>query len=144
MRRNYKSNTSGQNMIWENKYNHMDSFPTFLQIKIRSKICNYLRTFLDAAIAALQEGLSVRWSVGPLVRWSVGPLVGSAFVKIAKSVGKSSFSVANIASIVPSIYWSVHPSVRQLVHWSVFNHLKFANIITKTSKIYWKSNQIET
>ena len=37
------------------------------------------------------------------VHWSVGPLVPNAFVKIAKSVGKSSFSDAPIASLQDAI-----------------------------------------
>ena len=42
-------------------------------------------------LASLLEGVSVRWSVGPLVRWSVGPLVRHAFVKKSK-MGKTGYN----------------------------------------------------
>ena len=47
-------------------------FPYFVQF-----LCKFFIpvAFLDAAIASLYEGMSVRWSVGPSVRWSVGPSV---------------------------------------------------------------------
>ena len=60
-----------------------------VQKQIKSKRVN---RFLDAAIASLQEVLSVDrsvgWLVGRLVGRSIGPLVCNAFVKIAKSIGK--------------------------------------------------------
>ena len=63
---------------------------------------------------------SVRWSVGPLVRRSVDPSVGNAFVKIAKSIGKSLF-VAFLYTYIAclSIHWSVCPIFRVSVHYSV-------------------------
>ena len=68
---------------------------------------------------------SVRRSVGPSVRRSVGRSVRNAFVKIAKSIGKSSFCACMLhvhpfiglsannsvcQSIILSIYLSIRPS----------------------------------
>ena len=50
---------------------------TKIQIQTQSLYLIYSSTrFLDAAIASLHEGISVRWSVGWSVGRSVGPPVG--------------------------------------------------------------------
>ena len=84
--------------------------------------------------------MSVRWSVGPSVYWLVRQLVRNAFVKIAKSIGKSSFFACMLhvhpfmglsthysvcLSIILSICLSIRPSTRLIPH-------------CKNCKIYWK------
>ena len=76
--------------------------------------------------------------VCPSVVPSVGPSVGNAFVKIAKSVGKSSFSEVFIASVWernivhPLVHPLVHPSICLSVHWSI--HLSNRQRVTTSKK----------
>ena len=77
-------------------------------------------SFLDAAIASLWEGLSVRLSVRLSVHRLVGPSVRNAFVKIAKSIGKWLFFAYLCTYIAcPTIHWSVCPLFWLSVHYSV-------------------------
>ena len=100
-----------------------------VQKQIKSKRVN---RFLDAAIASLQEVLSVDRSVG----WLVGPLVRNAFVKIAKSIEKSLFFACLCMYIaVSSIHWPVHQLFCQSVHFSI--HLSVhPSMHTSVTKLY--------
>ena len=95
--------------------------------------------------------MTVCLSVGPLVGWlvrrSVSLSVGNAFVKIAKSIGKSQFFASLCTYITcPSIHRSIRPlfcllfcsSVCPYVHPYICNHIiGIAKSIAKSSEINW-------